>query len=99
MLEPTAWVLKHWVTSIILAMGIGIIIILRGILRGDVWPWRNVISRLLSSLVGGGSLILVALGFNLNEWFTYLAAIIGGFMGMSVLELGEEIVQRKGGKL
>ena len=92
------WAAKHWIASMLLAMGVGLVVIVRGWAGGEDWPQKRVLSRALSSLVGGGSLVLASLGFGLNEWFTYLAAMLGGFMGMSVLDVGEEVLRSKGKK-
>jgi len=92
------WATKHWVASTLLAMGVGLVVIIRGWAGGESWPVKRVLSRALGSLVGGVALVLAALGFGLNEWFVYLSAMVGGFMGMSVLEVGEEVLKAKGKK-
>jgi len=92
-----AWAVKHWLASTLLAMGVGLVVVLRSWAGGEPWPMRRVLGRVLGSLVGGVAMVLAALGFGLNEYFVYLAAILGGFMGMSVLDVGEEVLRNRGG--
>lgn len=91
----TAWVTKHWVPLAVVCVAVGVAKVLRGLAKGEIPTWKEVLSRLASTLIGGMLGLFVAKGLNLNDWAAFASIALGCHMGVELYWIGEADIRER----
>lgn len=91
------WSQKYWIVGVFLAMAMGLLQILHLTVKGEVWTVIKILSKLLASVLMGVAMILLGESFQVDQSGIIFMAMIGGGLGMQLLDIGRAFLENKAG--